>query len=43
VRAHDGGREPREIFNFPTRDIKPVVPPVAPLIPSTRDYFHNFR
>jgi hypothetical protein len=42
VRAHDGGREPREIFNFPTRDIKPVVPPVAPLIPSTRDYFHNF-
>jgi hypothetical protein len=43
VRAHDGDRQPREIFNFPTRDIKPIVPPVAPLVQSTRDYFHNFR
>jgi hypothetical protein len=42
VRAHNGCREPREIFDFPTRDIKPKVPPVAPLVPRTGDYFHDF-
>jgi hypothetical protein len=43
VRAHNGCREPREIFDFPNSDIKPKVPPVAPLVSSARDYFHNVR
>jgi hypothetical protein len=43
VGAHDGRREPWEAFGFPSRNIKPIVPPVAPFIPSARNYFHNFR
>jgi hypothetical protein len=43
VRAQNGRMEPRQIFDFPTRNIKPKVPPVAPLIHGTRDYLHDFR
>jgi hypothetical protein len=43
VGAHDGRREPWEVFDFPSQDIKPIVPPVAPLVPSAGDYFHDFR
>jgi hypothetical protein len=42
VGAHDGRREPWEVFDFSSRNIKPIVPPVAPLIPCTRNYLHDF-
>jgi hypothetical protein len=43
VRAHDGRREPRQIFDFPTSNIKPEVPLVAPFVLDTRDYLHDFH
>ena len=33
--AHHGREEPWEVFDFASRNIKPIIPPVAPLVAST--------
>ena len=35
VGAHYDRREPWEVFDFASRNIKPIIPPVAPLIANT--------
>jgi hypothetical protein len=35
VGAHYGRGEPWEFFDFVSRNIKPIIPPIAPLVAST--------